>query len=560
MSLQSSSATAAAGGCFTAGPAPTAVFALPSRLSPPALAPPREKQRILGGASSAPYPVATAALGRFEQGDGSLHPSPNPSLNELDGLRLSWSPTTHLSAPTPAPRTLEALPVALLFDRDLEDGIRLERRADGDDEFGPGDYGWGTDITTEIVTVHQTNYVPGYTTVYTTYGITVPTVVTGGYVTISVYEGASTTITLTPNVVTYTLYPTTTSFDTSTVTEAVTIVETHTNTVTSNDETTLVQVETTTYVEEPEPTTTTFYNDPGSTPDIVTATSTYSDDSPTSTQWVDPEPTRPAWAPYDVQSRCWRDDEKERVRGVLRLTPDQKITLYVIGIYIAGITLCWNLFFVRWLLYPFKTLTVAYHEFGHVIGIFIARIPLYGFTIDPNRGGGTFTLPGLYQPPLVLFLGQISSIILGGVLIFCGFDTLASKYASFVVGVTWFPVIHFQNAILTQFVVACGGALIIGLWFLEHATGLRYYILFIGVLSSFYILWDTMDDFLHRKENACCVIVMETNIPRSTARRWFAIWLLVSLLVVVGCILAALANWRSTPHAMYCRGQSFLPT
>jgi hypothetical protein len=26
------------------------------------------------------------------------------------------------------------------------------------------------------------------------------------------------------------------------------------------------------------------------------------------------------------------------------------------------------------------------------------------------------------------------------------------------------------------------------------------------------------DDYLHRKENACCVIVMETNITRSTAR------------------------------------------
>jgi hypothetical protein len=41
-------------------------------------------------------------------------------------------------------------------------------------------------------------------------------------------------------------------------------------------------------------------------------------------------------------------------------------------------------------------------------------------------------IPGLYQPPIVLFLGQASSIIFGGVLIFCGFDTLASKYASYV--------------------------------------------------------------------------------------------------------------------------------
>lgn len=121
---------------------------------------------------------------------------------------------------------------------------------------------------------------------------------------------------------TYTLYPTTTSFDTSTVTEAVTIVHTQTDTVISNAETTLVHVETTSYIEEPAPTTTTIYDDPS-----AAVTSTYSDDAPTSTRWIDPEPTRPPWASYDVQSRCWRGDDKEQVPGVLRLTPDQKITL-----------------------------------------------------------------------------------------------------------------------------------------------------------------------------------------------------------------------------------------
>lgn len=40
-----------------------------------------------------------------------------------------------------------------------------------------------------MFSLRRTNYVPGYDTVYTTYGLTVPTLVTGGYVTISVYEG-----------------------------------------------------------------------------------------------------------------------------------------------------------------------------------------------------------------------------------------------------------------------------------------------------------------------------------------------------------------------------------
>lgn len=36
-----------------------------------------------------------------------------------------------------------------------------------------------------------------------------------------------------------------------------------------------------------------------------------------------------------------------------------------------------------------------------------------------------------------------------------------SLSSSQVVGVTWFPVIHFQNAVITQFVVACGGLVIV---------------------------------------------------------------------------------------------------
>lgn len=31
---------------------------------------------------------------------------------------------------------------------------------------------------------------------------------------------------------------------------------------------------------------------------------------------------------------------------------------------IVGITICWNLLFIRAFLYPFKSLVVAYHEFG----------------------------------------------------------------------------------------------------------------------------------------------------------------------------------------------------
>jgi hypothetical protein len=36
---------------------------------------------------------------------------------------------------------------------------------------------------------------------------------------------------------------------------------------------------------------------------------------------------------------------------------------------------------------------------------------------------------------------------------------------------------------------------LIGFWFIDHAGVLRYFILFVGVMSSWYIIYDVMDDF-----------------------------------------------------------------
>ncbi|KAG8848300.1 hypothetical protein FRC20_002601 [Serendipita sp. 405] len=47
-----------------------------------------------------------------------------------------------------------------------------------------------------------------------------------------------------------------------------------------------------------------------------------------------------------------------------RFTPNgaQKVTLIVAGCYIVGIAILWNVPYLKYLLYPFKLLTVALHE------------------------------------------------------------------------------------------------------------------------------------------------------------------------------------------------------
>lgn len=141
MSLQTFSATTAAGGCFTAGPTPTAPFALPFRPRPPALASLDGPQRIFAEAEDTSQHSASAADGTSLEGDSSINPSPNPSLDELEGFALPWAATTHHSIPTTSTQVESGLVGARNSDR--EQGRRLQRRGDGDIDFGPGDYGWG---------------------------------------------------------------------------------------------------------------------------------------------------------------------------------------------------------------------------------------------------------------------------------------------------------------------------------------------------------------------------------------------------------------------------------
>ncbi|GAA5926776.1 hypothetical protein JCM10213_002446 [Rhodosporidiobolus nylandii] len=444
---------------------------------------------------------------------------------------------------------------------------KLQARG-GEEDFGPGDYGWGTDLTTRTVYVDATSY-SSSTTVYT------------------VYEGVDTTLTLTPNVATFTLFPTATRYETSVIVKQQTTTETRTSVYTATIDAstvTTIALPAETVTVEPEPTTATVSSSTaetssssGTLPTTPPPWLTLSSAPSTRTTRTSTEASHPTQA-VPARSSCLPRDEREREPGLFSPTHEQAATLYVMAIYVVGVTVAWNLWGLRVLLYGFKSFTVFLHESGHVLGITLSGQPLYRFTIDPNAGGASHTTPGRRLTPLGLFLGQVFSIVFGGLLIFTGFNTLASKYASFIIMVLWLPVIAFQANILSMLVCAASLALLVGIWrarlrlarsgrlltsfprrFIEHATALRYYVLFLGVLSSFYIVWDTMDDFFHRKRNECCVVMLESNTAVA-AMVWFATWLLLSLLVVTGFILGGLAYWRQTEHAMYCQGQSFAPT
>ncbi|TNY22642.1 peptidase M50B-like-domain-containing protein [Rhodotorula diobovata] len=371
---------------------------------------------------------------------------------------------------------------------------------DEDDQQRMRERRWeGWETSTSTVWVTNTEEVPKEVTIYTTYGES--PVVDGGVITETVYRGASTLTVPGPSYLTITFYPTTTTYQTSRTT-------------------------------------------------IPTTTKT--------------KTQTPGAAASSTPTVCNTGDADEKEFHGLKPTHDESITLYVIAICaIVGIGIGWNLFILRDLLYPFKVFTVAVHEMGHVLVTICLGGHIGLFCIDPKVGGLTRQAIGddreLPLPFATLPAGYLLNILVGGVLTFCGFNTLASKIASFIVGLCWIGV-FLRVEVVAKLMTLLAVGLMIGLWFVEHAWGLRFYILFLGVMLSFYVLWDVADDAFFAKQNPSCPYLHWEGQPALSPALWTIIWVLVSFLLFVGFVLAALATWKQSPHAMYCQAQTFLPT
>lgn len=92
---------------------------------------------------------------------------------------------------------------------------------------------------------------------------------------------------------------------------------------------------------------------------------------------------------------------------------------------------------------------------------------------------------------LTLPAGYLGSSLIGALLIFCGFDIVASKVASIVLGVCFLLTLWWgKRDWLTIGTILLAVALIVAFWFIEHAEPLRFVVLFIGVMSALYSVWD----------------------------------------------------------------------
>ena len=118
-------------------------------------------------------------------------------------------------------------------------------------------------------------------------------------------------------------------------------------------------------------------------------------------------------------------------------------------------------------------LVIAFHEFGHAITACCTGGKVESISLDPHEGGVTHMRGGISA--VTLPAGYLGSSIIGALLIFAGFDIVASKVASIVLGVCFLLTLWWaRRDWLTIITILLAVGLLVACWFIAHGEALKW--------------------------------------------------------------------------------------
>ncbi|KAI0933533.1 hypothetical protein AcV5_005656 [Taiwanofungus camphoratus] len=205
-----------------------------------------------------------------------------------------------------------------------------------------------------------------------------------------------------------------------------------------------------------------------------------------------------------------------------------------------------------------RLLTVGFHEMSHALMGVLTCAHIHSIELDPDEGGATRMSGGI--PWLTLPAGYLGSGFIGAALIACGFDTNASKVASLVMAAFFlFTLWWARRDWLTWLLILGMSGLVILFWFVAGGVALRYFILFVGVMSCMYVLWDIIDDTIERKVNGSDAYSFAEICGCCPSQVWGVLWLIIAFCFFAAGILVGLAAFKESAAQQASDSQHFLP-
>ncbi|THU99121.1 hypothetical protein K435DRAFT_508685 [Dendrothele bispora CBS 962.96] len=259
-------------------------------------------------------------------------------------------------------------------------------------------------------------------------------------------------------------------------------------------------------------------------------------------------PTRPPLAPPTASSSP----------SSITPTDDQIVVLYVIIAMSVVIFGFWNVPGIRNIINPLKLFTIGLHEFCHMVVALFTGGRILRITIDPHVGGATIVEGG--KPTLILAAGYIGSSLFGGLFILAGWDILVAKVMSFVIGIGLIVPLSLVRDKLTILLTIFYEGLLIGFWFIDHGSALRWYCLLIGVMNALFVVWDFADDRFFHKTNDSDATQFSLLYPSTGPHVWATLWMIFQVSVLAAFAVLGILAFKRTSDEMYAEAAKFLPT
>ncbi|ORY23422.1 peptidase M50B-like-domain-containing protein [Naematelia encephala] len=197
------------------------------------------------------------------------------------------------------------------------------------------------------------------------------------------------------------------------------------------------------------------------------------------------------------------------------------------------------------------------HELCHALAGVLTCAHVESITLDPEQGGSTRMRGGI--PAITLPAGYLGSSLIGAGLIACGFDTDASKVATLVLAFFWILTLWWARRSWVAYVtIAIMAGLVIVCWLVAHSVALRFLILFIGVMSCFYAIWDIVDDTLSRKVNTSDASEYARIVGCCGSRFWGAFWLVQASIFFAASLLVGIAAFKDDWGTQASKADNFL--
>ncbi|KAI0311503.1 peptidase M50B-like-domain-containing protein [Amylostereum chailletii] len=242
-------------------------------------------------------------------------------------------------------------------------------------------------------------------------------------------------------------------------------------------------------------------------------------------------------------------------RTSLEPNATQRTTLIVAGCYIIAIAILWH---VPILNIVSELLTVGFHEMSHAFAGVLTCGHVHSIELDPDEGGATRISGGIDW--ITLPAGYLGSSLIGAILIACGFDTNASKVASLVLAGFFLITLWWARRNLLTWALILGmSGLIVLFWFVAGGVALRFLVLFIGVMSCLYVLWDVIDDTIARKINTSDASAFSRICGCFPSQVWGVIWLIIACAFFALGIIVGLLVFKESASEQAEDASHFLP-